>query len=56
MNNAMHHIGENLYSEQALLSNDSRRELWDGVKKCPIENLRLLCLSRGATGFLVMTR
>ncbi|XP_046805722.1 calcyphosin-like protein isoform X1 [Lucilia cuprina] len=40
----------NLYSSEAKLAQKSQRELADGTEKDVLTKLRLLCLSRGATG------
>ncbi|XP_023166670.1 calcyphosin-like protein isoform X2 [Drosophila hydei] len=45
-----------LYTLEASLANKSLRELTDGADKDPITKLRLLCLSRGATGILGLGR
>lgn len=45
-----------LYTLEANLANRALRELTDGADKDPITKLRLLCLSRGATGILGMGR
>ncbi|XP_017845870.1 calcyphosin-like protein isoform X2 [Drosophila busckii] len=45
-----------MYTLEANLMNQSLRELSDGAAKDPITRLRLLCLSRGATGILGLGR
>ncbi|XP_030370800.1 calcyphosin-like protein isoform X1 [Scaptodrosophila lebanonensis] len=47
---------DELYTLEADLKNKSLRELTDGAEKDPITKLRLLCLSRGATGILGLGR
>ncbi|XP_017084352.1 calcyphosin-like protein [Drosophila eugracilis] len=45
-----------LYTLEAKLASRALRELTDGADKDPITKLRLLCLSRGATGILGLGR
>ncbi|XP_039494882.1 calcyphosin-like protein isoform X2 [Drosophila santomea] len=45
-----------LYTLEANLASQALRELTDGEDKDPITKLRLLCLSRGATGILGLGR
>ncbi|XP_039947727.1 calcyphosin-like protein [Bactrocera tryoni] len=47
---------QDLYSLEANLVNKSMRELANGEEKDPITKLRLLCLSRGATGIVGLGR
>nr|NP_788664.2 uncharacterized protein Dmel_CG10126, isoform B [Drosophila melanogaster]AAO41493.2 uncharacterized protein Dmel_CG10126, isoform B [Drosophila melanogaster]ACT88132.1 GH08978p [Drosophila melanogaster] len=45
-----------LYTLEANMASQALRELTDGEDKDPITKLRLLCLSRGATGILGLGR
>jgi len=45
-----------LYDLESQLQNKAERELTDGTEKDTITKLRLLCLSRGATGILGLGR
>lgn len=45
-----------IYSLEAELINTSKRELTNGSTLTPIEKLRLLCLSQGAGGIVLLGR
>lgn len=45
-----------LFSNQSTLMKQSQRTLDDGLPKDPLDRLRLLCFSRGATGMLGLAR
>ncbi|XP_037950179.1 calcyphosin-like protein [Teleopsis dalmanni] len=47
---------EDFFSKEASLINSSKRQLANGRDKDPIDKLRLLCFSRGATGILGLAR
>lgn len=45
-----------LQRREADLITKCNRELSNGLEKDPVERLRLLCLSRGATGIIGLSR
>ncbi|KAH8311974.1 hypothetical protein KR044_008831, partial [Drosophila immigrans] len=47
---------EDLFSKEAALKNQAKRELANGLEKDSIYKLRLQCFSRGATGILGLAR
>ncbi|XP_023166650.1 calcyphosin-like protein isoform X2 [Drosophila hydei] len=47
---------EDLFSKEAALKNQAKRELANGLEKPSLDKLRLQCFSRGATGILGLAR
>ncbi|XP_017856597.1 PREDICTED: calcyphosin-like protein isoform X1 [Drosophila arizonae] len=47
---------EDLFSKEAALKNQAKRELANGLEKASLDKLRLQCFSRGATGILGLAR
>lgn len=50
------HPLSSVYRVESELINKCQRELDDGTKKSPIEKLRLLCLARGSSGIIGLSR